>query len=157
MILDATVAPADIKYPTDLGLLNDCREHTENLIEKLWVFSSKAGHKTAYNRRKARQNYLKVAKQRKAKLKAARRAIGEQLNYVGKNLETLGRLRAEAIEERLSSAEKERLETIEKVYEQQRFMHETGTRSCSDRIVSLRQPHVRCIVRGKAGRLYEFG
>jgi len=36
-------------------------------------------------------------------------------------------------------------------------MHDTGTRICPDRIVSLRQPHVRCIVRGKAGRPYEFG
>ena len=29
LILDATCAPADIKYPTDLGLLNQAREHTE--------------------------------------------------------------------------------------------------------------------------------
>ena len=36
-------------------------------------------------------------------------------------------------------------------------MHDTGTRSCPDRIVSLRQPHIRCVVRGKAGRPYEFG
>jgi IS5 family transposase len=113
--------------------------------------------KTAYNRKKARRNYLKVAKQRKSKLKATRRAIGEQLDYVGKNLETLNRLRAEVGENRLRPADKERLATIEKVHEQQRFMHDTGTHSCPDRIVSLRQPHVRCIVRGKAGRPYEFG
>jgi len=157
LILDATVAPADIKYPTDLGLVNDCRENTEKLIEKLWEFSGKTGHKTAYNRKKARRNYLKVAKQRKAKLKATRRAIGEQLDYVGKNLETLRRLKVEVGEEKLSVADMERFETIEKVYEQQRFMHDTGTHSCPDRIVSLRQPHVRCIVRGKTGRPYEFG
>jgi IS5 family transposase len=157
LILDATVAPADIKYPTDLGLVNDCRENTEKIIEKLWEFSDKTGHKTAYNRKKARRNYLKVAKQRKAKLKATRRAIGEQLTYVGTNLETLSRLKEEVGENRLSPADMERLATIEKVYEQQRFMHETGTHSCPDRIVSLRQPHMRCIVRGKAGRPYEFG
>lgn len=157
LILDATVAPADIKYPTDLGLVNDCRENTEKIIEKLWEFSDKTGHKTAYNRKKARRNYLKVAKQRKAKLKATRRAIGEQLIYVGKNLETLNRLKEEVGENKLNSADMERLETIEKVYEQQLFMHETETHSCPDRIVSLRQPHVRCIVRGKAGRPYEFG
>ena len=98
-----------------------------------------------------------MAKQRKAKLKATRRAIGEQLDYVGKNLETLNRLKVEVGEERLSPSDKERLETIGKVYEQQRFMHDTGTRSCPDRIVSLRQPHIRCVVRGKAGRPYEFG
>ena len=35
LILDATVAPADIKYPTDLGLLNQAREHTEKIIDAL--------------------------------------------------------------------------------------------------------------------------
>ena len=30
LILDATCAPADIRYPTDLGLLNDAREKTGN-------------------------------------------------------------------------------------------------------------------------------
>ena len=157
LILDATVAPADIKYPTDLGLVNDCRENTEKLIEKLWEFSGKTGHKTAYSRKKARKSYLKVAKQRKAKAKATKCAIGEQLICVEKNLETLDKLQKATGEDKLSPAEKERLETIGKVYEQQRLMHDTGSHSCPDRIVSLRQPHVRCIVRGKAGRPYEFG
>ena len=36
-------------------------------------------------------------------------------------------------------------------------MFDTNTKRCDDRIVSLRQPHVRPIVRGKAGKPYEFG
>jgi transposase, IS5 family len=35
LILDATCAPADLKYPTDLGLLNQAREHTEKIIDSL--------------------------------------------------------------------------------------------------------------------------
>ena len=35
MILDATVAPADIHYPTDLSLVNACREDTEKMIDRL--------------------------------------------------------------------------------------------------------------------------
>jgi transposase, IS5 family len=35
LILDATCAPADLKYPTDLGLLNQAREHTEKIIDAL--------------------------------------------------------------------------------------------------------------------------
>ena len=35
LILDATCASADIKYPTDLGLLNQAREHTEKIIDSL--------------------------------------------------------------------------------------------------------------------------
>ncbi len=35
ILMDATCAPADIKYPTDLNLLNDARELTESLIDQL--------------------------------------------------------------------------------------------------------------------------
>jgi IS5 family transposase len=157
MILDATVAPADIHYPTDLNLVNACREDTEKVIDRLWGYGSRKGHKTSYSRKKARQSFLRVAKQRKAKPQATRRALREQIEYVGKNLETLGMLIGEAGENRLTPAERKRLETIRKVYEQQRSMRDAGVRSCPDRIVSLRQPHIRCIMRGKAGRPYEFG
>jgi transposase, IS5 family len=33
LILDATCAPADIRYPTDLGLLNQARKQTDPLNE----------------------------------------------------------------------------------------------------------------------------
>lgn len=36
LILDATVAPADIKYPTDIDLLNKSREHLETTVGILW-------------------------------------------------------------------------------------------------------------------------
>ena len=36
LILDATVAPADIKYPTDIDLLNSAREQSERLIDELY-------------------------------------------------------------------------------------------------------------------------
>ena len=157
MILDATVAPADIKYPTDLSLLNACREDCEKIIGKLWEYSDKSGHKTAYSRRKARRNYLKIAKQRKPKAKAMRKAIGEQLEYIAKDIETLDNLLLAVGCDKLKKADLERMETIRKVYRQQKEMYESGSHECADRIVSLRQPHVRCIVRGKAGRPYEFG
>ncbi len=35
LILDATCAPADLKYPTELGLLNQARENTEKIIDSL--------------------------------------------------------------------------------------------------------------------------
>lgn len=41
LILDATVAPADIRYPTDLSLLNECRENTEAMIDGLWEYSER--------------------------------------------------------------------------------------------------------------------
>ena len=36
-------------------------------------------------------------------------------------------------------------------------MHENKTNKIEDRIVSLTQPHIRPIVRGKAGSSVEFG
>ena len=157
LILDATVAPSDIRYPTDLGLVNECRENTEKIIEKLWEHSDKRGHKTSYSRKKARNAYLKITKQRRPKKKAVQRAIIEQLDYVKKNLLTLEVLLTVVGYGRLSDADLFRLCTICKVYRQQKEMIEKGENRCDDRIVNLRQPHVRCIVRGKAGAPYEFG
>jgi hypothetical protein len=36
LIIDVTCAPADISYPTDLGLLNKARVHTEKIIDILY-------------------------------------------------------------------------------------------------------------------------
>jgi len=36
-------------------------------------------------------------------------------------------------------------------------MYKTKTHSVDNRIASLHQPHIRPIVRGKAGKKYEFG
>jgi len=46
---------------------------------------------------------------------------------------------------------------IQHLYVQQQQMYKSKTRSCSDRIISISQPHVRPIVRGKAGKSVEFG
>jgi len=36
LLLDATVAPSDIRYPTDIKLLNEAREQTEIVIDALY-------------------------------------------------------------------------------------------------------------------------
>ena len=46
---------------------------------------------------------------------------------------------------------------IRTVYEQQKYMYDNRTHSVPDRIVSVSQPFVRPIVRGKAGKPVEFG
>lgn len=157
LVLDATAAPADVRYPTDLSLLNECRENTERMIDEIWDKTERTGHKTAYSRKKARGKYLKVAKQRKPRKKAIKNAVKEQLEYVEKNLSTIDDLKKEAGLKNLISKRETRLKTIRKVVEQQKEMLEKGNHSSPDRIVNLRQPHVRPIVRGKAGAPVEFG
>lgn len=157
LVLDATAAPADIRYPTDLSLLNECRENVEKLIDSIWGETKKTGHKTSYSRKKARKKYLKVAKQRKAKKKVIRQAVAEQLDCVERGLADIEKHLAKMPESSLTARQKSRLDVIRRVAEQQRRHLENPKESIPDRIVSLRQPHVRPIVRGKAGCPVEFG
>jgi IS5 family transposase len=57
----------------------------------------------------------------------------------------------------LSKRQYRQLLVISELYRQQREMMEKQTHSTADRIVSMEQPHVRPIVRGKAGASVEFG
>jgi len=57
----------------------------------------------------------------------------------------------------LKERTRERLETVQELYQQQLWMYENEKHSIAQRIVSLSQPHVRPIVRGKAGKPVEFG
>lgn len=49
------------------------------------------------------------------------------------------------------------LETIRNLYQQQRTMYTLKSHQMDDRIVSISQPHIRPIVRGKAKAATEFG
>jgi IS5 family transposase len=69
--IDASCAPADITYPTDLKLLNEAIETTKRIIDNLCRQNAGFGaHRPRYDRGKARAHFLNVAKQRR-KLKGA--------------------------------------------------------------------------------------
>lgn len=156
LILDATAAPSDIRYPTDLSLLNECREGTEKIIDELWDKTERKGHKTAYSRPRARKGYLKIAKQRKPRRNQVRKAVGEQLECVEKNMITLDRiLPTISLEDWLRYSG--RIGTIREIAGQQRYHYNNPGEPVPNRIVSVRQPHVRPIVRGKARSEVEFG
>lgn len=61
-ILDATVAPADIEYPTDIDLLSKSREHLETAVDIVWKEVPHTGHKLPYSAKKTRKSYLKLVK-----------------------------------------------------------------------------------------------
>jgi hypothetical protein len=156
LILDATVAPADIRYPTDLSLLNECREGTEKIIDDVWHETERKGHKTAYSRKRVQKGYLKIAKQRKPRKNNIRQAVREQLECVERNVEALERILPNvSIESYLKHWS--RFETIREISRQQRFHYDNPGEPILNRIVSVSQPHVRPIVRGKAGGEVEFG
>ena len=160
LILDATCAPADIRYPTDLGLLNEARKASEAIIDQLYaqVREPLEFNKPRTYRKLARKAYLAVAKKRKPGAKLRRKGIRQQLNYLARNLSHIETLIAAGASLALLSRRQYRLLlVIHELHRQQLEMYETKTHRVDDRIVSLTQPHVRPIVRGKAGVPVEFG
>jgi hypothetical protein len=159
LILDASCAPADIRYPTDLSLLNEAREHTEAIIDLLYEqVKDTVETKPRTYREKARQHYLSVIKQRKIRVKVRRKAIRRQLGYVRRNLGHIDALvAAGASLSRLDAQRYRKLLVISELLRQQQHMYDHHQRRIDDRIVSIAQPHVRPIVRGKAGTPVEFG
>jgi hypothetical protein len=163
LLVDATCTPADIRYPTDLSLLNEAREKTEALIDRfhrsITDSSCAKMKKPRTYRQKARKQYLGVAKQKKPGAKKIRKAIGQQLGYVKRNLGHIERMtRAHpGLLASLGRYDYKCLLVIHTLHEQQRQMYESHRHSVADRIVSISQPHVRPIVRGKSGKPVEFG
>ena len=159
LIMDATCAPADIRYPTDLGLLNEARKNSEAILDRLYIqVSSKFKRKPRTYRKVARKAYLLVAKNRRPSRKQRRNAIRKQLQYLRRNLRHIDALiAAEASLSKLSRRQYRLLLVISEVYRQQTVMHETKARRIDDRIVSITQNYVRQRVRCKAGEPIEFG
>jgi hypothetical protein len=97
LILNASCAPADIGYPTDLSLLNEAREHTETIIDLLYEqLKEEVEKKPRTYRQQARQEYWKIAKQRKVNQKTRRKAIRKPLGYLRRNLAHIDELLAQA-------------------------------------------------------------
>lgn len=157
LLVDATCTPADITYPTDLKLLNDARQKTEEMIDVMHAGFIGARRKPRTYRRKARRDYLAVAKQKKPGYKKIRKAIGKQLRYLRRNLRHVEKFIGEGLLHRLSRRMYRNLLVINELYRQQLWMYENRGHKMSGRIVSISQPHVHPIVRGKARSNVEFG
>ena len=156
MILDATCAPQNIRFPTDMSLLNEAREKLEKLIDAAHTAGGTNGKKPRTYRKRARWDYLRFARNRKPSKSFLRKSLRKQLGYVARDLAYLDRILHE-YPESLNERQMESRSVIHTLYAQQREMYDQRTHSVKDRIVSLSQPHVRPIVRGKAKTPVEFG
>ena len=160
LIADATCAPADIRYPTDTSLLNEAREKTDALIDVLHEpLVGKQPRPRTY-RQKARRQFVAFVKQKKLGCHQIRRGNRQQLGYLKRNLQAIDRLleNPEALPfTELSRRQYQELLGCRELYRQQQQMYDQRTQRIDDRIVSIHQPHVRPIKRGKAGRDTEFG
>ena len=155
LLMDATACPQDIAYPTDLNLLNDAREKSEELIDELQANLTTAKPRTY--REVARKKYLKTAQKKKKTKKEIRNAIRQQLQYLKRNISGIHKLLEYYDKIPLRKRQYKYLLVIQTLYDQQKYMYDKRVHSVEDRIVSIHQPHVRPIVRGKTNTNVEFG
>ena len=92
LLVDATCAPSDITYPTDIGLLNEARKKLEGIIDTLHSPLIGKQRKPRTYRRNARKQYLSLAKQRKPGLAKIHKGIKQQLGYAYRNLKHVEKL-----------------------------------------------------------------
>jgi transposase, IS5 family len=156
LLMDATACPQDIAFPTDLDLLSSAREKSEELIDLLYDFEYHQQKPRTY-RREARKKYLSTAQKKNKSRKTIRKAIGAQLGYLARNLRAIDKLLDTYQQIPLDAREYKYLLVISTVYQQQKHMYDSRTHQVDHRIVSIHQPHVRPIVRGKSHSKVEFG
>ena len=159
--IDATVADQYITYPTDSKLLNSSRKQFEKMIDKRYGLNDKKGTKPRTYRRKLDTTFLEYSKKRR-KTKAAHRKMNRKLlESVNRNIKHIYNLldifEIQKLGFPLNYREQKMLWVISTLYRQQKQMYGANSQSCKDRIVSIFQPHVRSIVRGKDKAKVEFG
>jgi IS5 family transposase len=158
---DATVADQYIAYPTDNGLLNECRKQCEKFIDKLYVKNDKKGTKPRTYRRVIDKAFLSYSKTKKKRKSYHRKMARKLLECVKRDISHINNMldiwEAENKLFPLNHKEQRMFWIINTCYEQQKTMYENKTHSHPHRIVSIFQPHVRAIPRGKIKSQIEFG
>lgn len=156
LLMDATACPQDIAYPTDLDLLNTAREKSEELMDIAFPMSALETKPRNY-REVARKEYLKTAQKKSKTKKEVRSAIKKQLGYLRRNIAAIHHILDFSPCIPFDKSQYKNWLVIQHVYQQQDHMYTHRTHSVDDRIVSIHQPHVRPIVRGKSNAKVEFG
>jgi hypothetical protein len=160
LIVDATCAPADIRFPTDVSSLNEAREKTEEIIDALHRPLKGKVSRPRTHRKKARKKFVAFAKNRKSRGRTIRKAKRDQLGFLSRNIRVIDDLleNPEALPlSQLSRRLYQNLLVCREFHRQQQTMFDDHKQRIDNRIVSLSQPHVRAIKRNKAGRDFEFG
>jgi IS5 family transposase len=143
VIVDTTVQPKNVMFPTDAKLINRAREKLVSLARRVGI--------------DLRQSYVRVGKlalikhQRYAhakQFKRANKALRKLKTYLGRTMRDIGRKIAG--EDDLEAIFLRPLHLASRVLEQKR--HQRGRK-----IYSLHAPEVECIGKGKAHAPYEFG
>jgi hypothetical protein len=155
LITVATAAPIKIQFPQDASLLNEARLSLEDMVLNM-AQSLQVAIPRAY-KRLAKATWTEYLRHPGCQDKVRRKQIKAQLRYVRRDLRYMDELLAQGGQAHLTEWQMSRLAVIRKVYDQQKYIYDNRTHSVQDRIVSLSQPYIQPIVRGKAKAHVEFG
>ena len=155
--IDATCADAEVRYPVDADIIHDGCKIAERYIKKICKWLQIKKIRSCY--KEARSFYLELVKRKKKGAKLIRSTISAMLSYLNKDLRKLTELFVEyrGCKDILQSHEQRILNATFDMYSQQLEMFEGKKHQCKNRIISIFQPHVRPIVRGKSKAPTEFG
>jgi transposase, IS5 family len=157
LMIDATVAEQQIEYPTDLKLLNESRQQLERMIKQVCNEGGLTMPRTY--KRKARRRYLVIVKKKNKTKKEIRKGLRQQLQYVKRDLGYIDDLldKHATLRRALDKRDWKLIRALHETYRQQQEMYNENKHSIADRIVSIYQPHVRPMPRGKDKASVEFG
>lgn len=113
LILDATCALQNIKYPTDTELLNDARIHAEKIIDV--VCEEKKLKNPRVYRKKSRRVYLGIVRHKKKAKKWLRAEIRKLLSFVKRDIKVIKEFLEQGI--LIPLALQGDWETLQKIYE----------------------------------------
>lgn len=156
--IDATCSDAEIRYPTDIDLLNDGTRVLNRYIDKLCTKFDLL-HPITFAKQ-SRKVFLEVIKRKRKSKRLIKDAKSKMLTYLYRDIQSFTHLIAihgSQLLDGLKCSEKRTLRAIIHVYYQQNEMFKQDFHSCKDRIISIFQPHIRPIVRGKSKAPTEFG
>ncbi len=157
LIVDATCAPEDMRFPHDVTLLDEARRKTEGIIDTLQKEMPKGWEKPRTYRKVARKEFLMFIRNRKPRERTIRKAVKKQLQYVERHLRLINECKEKVGITSLSREQRQDLWVIGELVRQQREMYHTESRSIEGKILSISKPWVRPMARGKARGMYEFG
>lgn len=153
VITDATAVPVKIKYPQDTVLLNQARLNLEamaiDMAHQLGVPNPRM------YKREAKHCWTAFSRHPKQQRGGFHKQVKAQLQYVRRDLRYIN----EFLDLGATLPEKQaiRLGVIRILFDQQWYMYTHKTHRVENRIVSLQQPYIRPIQRGKANAKVEFG
>ena len=156
--IDATCCDAEVRYPTDCNLLEDGSNLIDRLLDKFCTRHKIIKPRT--RRVESRQAFIQLTRKKRKGKKLIDKTKLVQIRCLQADFQTffdfLGKYSSNLLA-CFSRRDCKWLMTAIKMYEQQKMMFEQNVRSCADRIISIYQPHLRPIVRGKAKAKVEFG